>query len=108
MDAAIGLAGRFVTYVINPTILVVFTAGFLWFLWGLVVFIFKLDEGGERKEGKDHMLWGLVGMLVMVSVYGILAIINNTFGLGVDLNRGTYSPDMNRVNQIIQPGNLGG
>ena len=28
------------------------------------------------------MLWGIVGMLIMVSVYGILSLLDNTFGLG--------------------------
>ena len=81
MNAATQLISKFVKLIIDPTILLVFSAGFMWFLWGLMMFIFKLDTGGDHKEGKDHMLWGLVGMLVMVSVYGIIALLDNTFSL---------------------------
>lgn len=103
------LIGRLVTFIINPAILLIFSAGFILFLWGLVVFIFKLDAGGDHKEGKDHMLWGLVGMLVMISVYGIIGILSNTFGLGVDAKKGTYTPpDTSRTTDILPIVNFGG
>ena len=78
MTAVSQLISKFVTLIVNPTILLLFSAGFMLFLWGLVMFIFKLDSGGDHKEGKDHMLWGLAGMLVMVCVYGIIALIIST------------------------------
>jgi hypothetical protein len=103
MDSATRLLDRFVTLIIDPTILLIFTAGFLLFLWGLVVFIVNLGEGGENTEGKQHMLWGLIGMLVMVGVFGIISILNNTFQLGVGPDARTYTPDMSRL-QNINPG----
>ena len=63
---------NFVTFIINPAILVIFTAGFFLFVWGLVQFIMNLDKGSENEEGKKHMLWGVVGMFVMASVYCIV------------------------------------
>lgn len=80
----------------------IFSAGFFLFLWGLVVFIFKLDEGGDHKEGKDHMLWGIIGMFVMVSVGGIMAILNNTFNLQAT------NPDVNRIQNVLPIANFGG
>jgi len=100
MAPATQLIDRFITLIIDPTILLVFTAGFLLFLWGLVVFIVNLGEGGENTDGKQHMLWGVIGMLVMVSVFGIIALINNTFNLGVSPNGRTYTPDMSRLQNI--------
>jgi len=73
---------RFWNYLISPAILLVFALGFFLLTWGLVEFLWKLNEGGDNKEGKQHMLWGIVGMLIMVSVYGILSLLDNTFGLG--------------------------
>ena len=83
-------------YIIDPAILVVFAAGFFLFIFGLVEFLWKLNEGGENKEGKQHMLWGLAGMLVMISVYGIIVLLDNTFGLGV-----FSGPDVGRATNII-------
>jgi len=55
------------------------------FIYG--VFLLMLSEGGEKKEeGKQYMLWGIIGIFVMVSVWGIVAILGDTFGLGNNNN----------------------
>ena len=48
------------------------------FLWGVFQFI---RAGGDEKTqaGKEFMFWGIVGLFVMVSVWGIVAILQNTF-----------------------------
>lgn|SRR3989338_4903009 len=93
------LLKNFVSYIINPAILVIFAAGFFLFVWGLVQFIMNLDKGGEHEEGKKHMLWGIVGMFIMASVYGIIALLDNTF----DLDAFSGTPDMSRLQDINIP-----
>jgi hypothetical protein len=88
---------RFVTYIIDPAILVVFALGFFLFVWGLVEFMWKLNEGGENTEGKQHMIWGIVGMFIMVSVYGIISLLDNTFNLQIQ------NPDVGRLNSVSVP-----
>ncbi len=105
MDAASNIMQRLNTYIIDPAILIVFALGFLLFVYGLVEFLWALnDDGrGQRHEaGKQHMLWGIVGMLIMVSVYGILELLDNTFGLDF------RNPDVSRANSIQLPGNFFG
>ena len=100
MAATENLIGRFVTYIIDPAILVVFSFGFLIFMWGLVQFLVNVENSSKREEGKQHMLWGIVGMLIMVSVYGIIALLDNTFQLGA-LNGGNF--DVNRAGNVSAP-----
>lgn len=90
---------NFVTYIIDPAILLVFTAGFFLFVWGLVQFMMNLNKGGENEEGKQHMLWGIVGMFLMASVYGIVTLLDNTFELGAF----SPTPDMSRWPDINTP-----
>ncbi len=102
MQAIGNVMDKFWNLIIYPVILVVFAAGFMLFVYGLVEFLWNLNEGGDNKEGKSHMVWGIVGMLIMVSVYGILDLLDNTFGLDYK------NPDVTRVNNITLPNNFFG
>ncbi len=54
------------------------------FLYGVILFMFS--EGGEKKEeGKEYMFWGIIGIFVMVSVWGLVAILGGTFNLDNDV-----------------------
>ena len=92
---------RFQTYLITPAILVIFACGFFLFVYGLVEFLIKLNEGGDNAEGKQHMVWGIVGMLIMVSVYGILALVTNTFGINLQ------NPDTSSLPNVTAPNAFG-
>ncbi len=96
------LINKFSEFIITPAIFLIFTAGFFLFVWGLVQFLWNLDEG-SHEEGKSHMRWGIIGMFVMVTVYGIIALISNTFDLGIGPD-GSYNPDVSRAADITYPG----
>ena len=64
------------------------------------MFLFELDKGGDHEEGKSHMLWGVIGMLIMVSVQGIIMLLSGTFSLGIGAD-GSYNPDMSRVESSL-------
>ncbi len=85
------LLQRFVDFIVTPAIFVVFAAGFFLFVWGLVQFIWNIDEGAQKSDGVRHMIWGILGMVIMVSVQGILMLLDNTF----DLN--PFNPEMGRL-----------
>lgn len=53
------------------------------FFWGLVKFIMNAGDEEAVKEGKRLMIWGIVALFVMVSVWGIVRWI------GLELNIGT-------------------
>ncbi|MEI8130227.1 MAG: pilin [bacterium] len=54
--------------------------GLLLFVYGMVQFISSSDAE-ERAEGRQFMIWGVVGFAVIFSVWGILTIFNQTFRL---------------------------
>ncbi len=75
------LINRFVTYIINPLIAILFALALALFMWGIARFIWTSDDDTSREQGKKHMIWGLVGMLIMVSVYGILNVATSLLGI---------------------------
>ena len=51
------------------------------FLYGLMKYMFKGQESDTaRSEGRTFMLWGLIGLFVMTSVWAIIAILGATIG----------------------------
>ena len=61
------------------TILVGLTV--LTFLYGLMKYMYK-GQGSDtaRSEGRKLMLWGIIGIFVITSIWGIVAIAASFFG----------------------------
>lgn len=49
------------------------------FFWGLIKYIWSVDE--KKAEGLQTMLYGVLAIFVMVSIWGIIRLIQNTFGV---------------------------
>jgi len=73
--------------IINPLITLLFALAVVYFLYGLARYLLSPDNEEIRKTSKDHMIWGVIGMFIMVSVFGILSLILNTIGeTGIKIN----------------------
>ncbi|MDP3958368.1 MAG: hypothetical protein Q8Q36_02830, partial [bacterium] len=57
----------------------------IWFFWGMVTFIKKADEPAEREKGRSRMIWGVIALFVILAVWGLVAVLGNTFGIRVGL-----------------------
>lgn len=66
---------------INPIVALIFSLGMLVFFWGLVQFMWKADSATAWETGGKHIMYGLAGMLIMVAVWGVIAMVTNTLGL---------------------------
>lgn len=75
--------------VLEPLLFVVFALAFMMFVWGIVESIRDSESDDGRKKGKANMLWGIVGMLIMISVFGIVNIIIGTIGAEPPTNKPT-------------------
>ena len=70
-------------FILNPIILLLFAVSFVYFLYGIVKFLRAEpdDKGTTRTESRNAIMWGLIGMLIMFSVYGIIRFVLGTFGI---------------------------
>lgn len=64
--------------ILNPLIRLMFAAAVIYFLYGVFVYIKNADSEGDRKTGAQHILWGLIGIVIMMGVYGILELFTST------------------------------
>lgn len=75
------LITRIMNVIVLPIIegLAFFT--FLVFVWGVVDLIRHADDPEARRTGERHVLWGVIGMFIMISAYAIVRIIATTVGV---------------------------
>lgn len=52
------------------------------FIVGVIKYISNGDDSTKREEGRNFIIYGLVGLFVIVSVWGLVGVLQGTFGLG--------------------------
>ncbi len=72
-----------IIYVINFIFVPVLMAiALIVFLWGVYkYFILGATEEKSRTDGRQFVLWGVIGFVVILSVWGLVAVVGNTLGL---------------------------
>ena len=74
------LIDKIVTAIIDPLILLLIAGALVLFLWGGFEFIINAGGSEGRDKGKRHLLWGIIGLFVMMGVLGIIRILAITIG----------------------------
>jgi hypothetical protein len=67
--------------IINPLIIFLFALAVVYFLYGVIRYFLSPDNEEVRKTSKSQMIWGIIGMFIMISVFGIMRLITNTIGV---------------------------
>lgn len=66
---------------LNSILPILLALAVIYFFWGLVKFIKSAGDPKAREEGKGVMIWGVIAIFVMVSVFGIINWLGDTTGL---------------------------
>lgn len=67
--------------IIDPIITLMALGAFLVFVWGTVKFIRNAGNDEKRAEGKQHMLWGIVGLAIIFGAFAILNFLKSIVGV---------------------------
>ncbi len=81
MPALNNFLDKVVVQIVNPIILLLAALAFVVFLWGVFEFIAHAGDEAKRSEGKQAILWGLVGLVIIFGAYGIINLALSTFGV---------------------------
>ncbi len=68
-------------YILNPILVLMFFLAALYFFWGVFKMVSNVDNPTELATGKQAMIWGVLGMVIMISAYGIVNLIIATFNI---------------------------
>ncbi len=65
--------------ILDILVLIIIGLALIFFLWGLAKFILNAGDEEERRKGKSLLIWGLIALFVMVSVWGIINFFQSSF-----------------------------
>jgi hypothetical protein len=70
---------------------VLFAVAFLYFVYGVYkYFILGADNDTERATGRQVVLWSIIGFAVILSVWGLVNVLVDTFGIQTGGNPPAY------------------
>lgn len=77
-----GILDYFTCIIGQSVIPFMFALAVVLFIWGAIkFFIIEASEEAKREQGKQFMLWGIIALTVMISIWGLVKIVGGTFGL---------------------------
>ena len=79
----LGIVGlfNFVSVILNRLVPLIIACAVVYFIWEVFQYTIAGDEV-KKKAAKTGIIYGIVGIFVMVSVWGLVAILQSTFGTG--------------------------
>jgi hypothetical protein len=66
--------------VLNTVIPVLIVLAVVYFIWGVAGYVISKDEEA-KKRGKDKMIYGIIGLVVIVAMWGLVSIVTTSFGV---------------------------
>lgn len=51
------------------------------FLWGIIRYITSAGDEEKQKAARGYIIYGLIGIFVMVAFWGIIQVVASTFGV---------------------------
>ena len=66
--------------ILNLIIPVLITLGVVYFIWGVITYVISSDEEA-KKSGRNRMIYGVIGLAVIVAVWGLVNLLTRTFGV---------------------------
>lgn len=74
------LLGKIATYIINPVIILGFVIATIFLFYGLAEMMWKADSN-DLEKNKSNVKYGIIGLFVMFTVYGILNLVLDSLGI---------------------------
>lgn len=90
-----GLQGIFSWFgtILSMVLPLIIAASVVWFVYSVFRYTIS-DYEAKKEEARDQIIWGIVGIFVMVSVWGLVGILRSTF----NLNNTTIQAPVIRLN----------
>jgi len=71
--------------ILNSVVPVLIALGVVFFVYGVVTYVIASDEEA-KSTGRNRMIFGIIGMVAIVGMWGLVNVLRNTFGLNNTTN----------------------
>lgn len=78
---------------LNVLIPILITAALVYFIWGVISYVIAKDADDQAKA-KSVITRGVIGLFVILSIWGLIGIIQSTFGIGAGGNVEEFLPSV--------------
>ena len=73
---------NYVTCFIGQSVVpLLFSLAIVMFIWGVIQYVINDSDEGKKEKGRNFMIWGIIALTVMVSIWGLVSIIGSTFNV---------------------------
>lgn len=74
-----------VYYIFTLVVPIIMLLALIYFFYGLAKYILSASSEDSKTEGRNIMIYGVIALFVMASVWGLVTFLQDTFGV----NEGT-------------------
>lgn len=76
------ISGSIISFINSVLVPVLMAVAFIFFIFGVYkYFILGAAEEKSREDGKKFVMWGLIGFVIIFSVWALVAVVSTTLGL---------------------------
>lgn len=70
-----------VSDLLNMAVPIILTLAIIYFMWGLLQYILNSSDSTKQGAARNQMIYGIIAIAVMVSIWGLVGIIQSTLGI---------------------------
>ena len=65
---------------LNAVVPVLIALGVVYFVWGVITYVIANEEEA-KKQGRNRMIMGIIGLAVIIGLWGLVKLLSNTLGV---------------------------
>ena len=69
-----------ISELLNAVLPVLIALGVVYLVWGVVTYVISSDEEA-KKTGRNRIIYGIIGLAVIIGLWGLVGLLKNSFGL---------------------------
>lgn len=66
--------------ILNAVVPVLIALGVVYFVWGVITYVIASEEEA-KKNGRNRIIYGIIGLAVIVALWGLVGILTKTFNV---------------------------